>query len=175
MNELVTNAVVLDTEPSRELDSIISLFTEKLGKIEARATSSRKITSKLAGHLQPLHIVRIRLAHKSNFRITDALTIRIAQKTETSLKLVSFVNEMTAPGAKDGHMWIAITKALDNPPIFSYHSILAALGFNPKFAECVECGAKKVIFFSKKDFHFLCQPCGNRIIKNNLDDSLFRF
>ena len=61
MQEYVTEAVVLDAVPSAELDVRVSLFTKKFGKLVARAKSVKKITSKLAGHLEPGNVVKIRL------------------------------------------------------------------------------------------------------------------
>lgn len=166
MNEHTTTALVLQAKPSGELDAIVTLFTEALGKVEARATSSRKITSKLAGHLQPLHLVRVRLAHKNGFRIADALTIRTAPKTPRALELLRFVNAMTAPLAPDPMLWRALHKTLQNPDLSSSHRVLlTALGFDARFAECGACGSRPVRYFSEDTHSFFCLSCGKKIKK----------
>ncbi|MBI4160102.1 recombination protein O N-terminal domain-containing protein [Candidatus Wolfebacteria bacterium] len=154
-----TTGIVLATAPAGEFDTIVSLFTEAQGKIEARATSSRKITSKLAGHLQPLHIVRIRLTHKNGFRAADALTIRIAPKTTRALELLDFINTMAAPLSPDRKLWLAVKKALEYPNNPAcYPLLLTALGFDMRFAEC-GCGSKQVKYFSRESHGFRCARC----------------
>ena len=53
MQEYVTDAIVLKKDPLGDLDGRYTLFTKRFGKIMAKAKSSRKITSKLAPHLEP--------------------------------------------------------------------------------------------------------------------------
>jgi len=89
MQEYVTEAVVLDTVPSAELDVRVSLFTKKFGKLVARAKSVKKITSKLAGHLEPGNIIKIRLVEKKGLQLVDALKEREVQSLSNSRELES--------------------------------------------------------------------------------------
>ena len=66
MLELVTEAIVLDKEDVGEQDSRVFLYTKDFGKIGAKATSLRKITSKLAAHLEPLNYATVRLVSRGN-------------------------------------------------------------------------------------------------------------
>ncbi len=173
MEELSTTAIVLKNEPKGEQDALVSLLTERWGKVEATATSARKITSKLAGHLQPLHIVRVRLAHKNGFRLADALTIRIAAKNPDMLDFLGFIDQMTPPLAPDGRLWQAVRKILTEASVRpDYRPLLAVLGFDPRFADCDRCDSRVIRHFNKEDFIFLCRSCGEKG-KNALDPKIW--
>ena len=53
MTEHFTWGIVLDKKAIGEADGEYSIFTWDVGKVIARATSSRKTLSRLAGHLEP--------------------------------------------------------------------------------------------------------------------------
>ena len=73
MQEYVTDAIVLTKRASGEFDGRYSLFTKKFGKMTGRAKSSRKITSKLSGHLEPGNAVKARFIEQKGTQIVDAL------------------------------------------------------------------------------------------------------
>src|SRR3989338_4947835 len=57
-----TKAIILSSYPYREHDRIITFFSEDYGRMEARARGTRKIGSKLAGHLEPFITTELLLA-----------------------------------------------------------------------------------------------------------------
>src|SRR3989344_3413173 len=75
MREYVAIAVVLDREPIGEYDSRVHFMTEQHGKMIGRATSARKITSKLSAHLEPGTLTRLRLVEQKGLRIVDSLKV----------------------------------------------------------------------------------------------------
>ncbi len=76
MHEYVTKAVVLDKAThGGEVDARYSFFTERYGKIRAKAKSSRKIVSKLAGHLEPGTLASVRIIEQHGTQVIDALKI----------------------------------------------------------------------------------------------------
>ena len=85
MQEYVTDALVLKKEPLRDFDARYFFFTKKFGKMKGRATSARKITSKLAGHLEPGTLVTARFVERNGgngnggVQIADALMTRQAR------------------------------------------------------------------------------------------------
>ena len=58
-----THAIILSSFPYKEHDRIITFFSEDYGRIDARARGSRKITSKLAGHLEQFIETELLLAN----------------------------------------------------------------------------------------------------------------
>ncbi len=162
MTEYFTSALVLDTEDSAEFDKSIYLYTKELGKVVAKAKSIRKITSKLAGHLQPLNFVRIRLVEKKGFQITDALDLERIKPSQQALAVLQFIKEMTFELQPDKNLWSIIKKTfqdLKNNKEISYQPLLRALGFAPDFARCNVCDSKLVAYFSKSEQVFLCRRC----------------
>ncbi len=164
MTEYFTEALVLDTEDSAELDKSIYLYTKELGKVVAKAKSIRKITSKLAAHLQPLSFVKVRLVEKNGFRVVDALAFERIRVSQQALFLVQFIKEMTFELQSDKNLWLLIKKIpqdLRDNKKTSYQSLLRVLGFAPDFARCNVCGSKFIAYFSKTEQIFLCRRCAS--------------
>jgi len=166
MTEYFTSALVLDTEDSAEFDKSIYLYTKELGKVVAKAKSIRKITSKLAGHLQPLNFVRIRLVEKNGFQITDALDLERIKPSQQALAVLQFIKEMTFELQPDKNFWSIIKKTfqdLKNNKEISYRPLIKVLGFAPDFSRCNVCDSKFVAYFSKTEQVFLCRRCGLKV------------
>lgn len=96
MTEHYIEAIVLDNEIVGELDGLITLYTKELGKVVAKAKSSRKMTSKLNGHFQPLNFINCRLIEKRGIQAVDALTFNISSaRTEKFINVAQFIKDMT--------------------------------------------------------------------------------
>ena len=183
MNEYITDALVLDIEDSGDLDQLIYFYTPTLGKIRAKAKSIRKITSKLAGHLQPLSISKVRLVEKNGFQVVDAILIRQIEKSSEAIALLQFIKEMTFEGNQDKKLWLTLKKSFEDlksrreagTPTeasglkkFSFKPLLNVLGFATDYATCNVCKNKKVDYFSTKEHLFLCAKCIGKIPKNEV-------
>lgn len=155
MQEWLTEALVLDKEDSGELDSRVFFYTKELGKIIARATSARKITSKLNSHIEPLNLVKLRLVGERNFQIADALAVN--KFPYQVLPLLSFIKEMTLEGEADERLWLAVKSNLATGKI-DYKPLLTILGFDPQFASCLFCG-RRPEYFETREMAFCCQSC----------------
>lgn len=177
MTEYLTEAIVLDKKESGDFDSLVFLYTKDLGKVVARAKSVRKITSKLAGHLEPLNFVRVRLIEKNGFQVVDALAPKQKKATKASIEnfskslaLLQFINEASYELQPDLYFWQEIRKILSNDfdEKITYRHLLKILGFDPKFADCHNCHNKPVDYFHKKDQLFFCGKCGGKIPKDEV-------
>ncbi|MFA5052113.1 MAG: DNA repair protein RecO [Patescibacteria group bacterium] len=67
MGTYMTEAIVLKHEPWREADRAVVLYSREYGKMTAVARSARKISSKLAGCLEPFSLIQLTLAHGRTF------------------------------------------------------------------------------------------------------------
>src|ERR1700734_991038 len=105
MQEYVTRAVVLDKEPRNNQDARYFLFTERYGKIAVRAKSSRKIVSKLAGHLEPGTIASVRVIEQHGSQVVDALKFARAGASITDLALL---NNLLSEWQPDPELWGAV-------------------------------------------------------------------
>lgn len=170
MIEYFVNALVLGQKSSGELDKTIYLYTKELGKVSAKAKSIRKITSKSAGHLEPLNFVKARLIEKNGFQIADAITSYKIKKSLEALSLIKFIKEMTFDLHVDKKFWTVIKKSLEdlNNGKFSYIPLLKSLGFDPSFGSCASCHKKITDYFSLKEHVFLCKHCALKIKGDSL-------
>jgi DNA repair protein RecO len=171
MLEIITEAIVLDKEASSEYDSRIFLYTKELGKVAANATSARKITSKLAPHLEPLNRINARLVSRRNdydgrFRLADALLISSAgecEKNHERLKMVlrsfDFINRIIPEGAPDAELWDFLRGILTGEMDCGIKDTLKFLGFDTDFAHCSLCNKTKPEFFYFKNHFFICRRC----------------
>lgn len=77
MSTYVTTGLVLQIRPHRESSRLYTIFTKDYGKIEAVATGSLKINSKLSPHLLPLSEVEIMVAKGKVWdRLAGAKSVR---------------------------------------------------------------------------------------------------
>ncbi len=166
MKEYFTSAIVLDEENSGEVDKLIYLYTKELGRVTAKAKSIRKITSKLAGHLQPFNFVNVRLVEKNGFQIVDALLVAKIKKSKDLLARLQFIKEITFDIQPDKRFWHAIKKTVqdfEKNKKISYKNLLEVLGFATDFARCNNCDIRTVSHFHKKEQLFFCRRCALKI------------
>lgn len=159
MEEYVTDAVILTKEPSREYDSRYTLFTERFGKISAKAISSRRITSKLAGHLEPGTMARVRFIDKGSPQIVDALK---TSRVGVSLGDLKSLNDLLPEMQADVELWQLLVRGS-----FSWSGALRTLGWDPRGARCTLCGRPAAQFFIQRQ-EFLCDACVSKMGKSAL-------
>lgn len=159
MEEYVTDAMVLKKEPSGEYDSRYVLFTKRFGKISAKAKSSRLITSKLAGHLEPGIMAKVRFIDKGSTQIVDSLKSTRADISPEDLHLLgSLLPDMQA----DQELWSLLAHSS-----FSWNEILRVLGWDPRSALCALCHRKASWFFIPRQ-EFLCDACVSKMGKSRV-------
>lgn len=155
MQEYITKGIVLATETSGEQDTRFSVFTEKYGKLVARAKSTRKITSKLAAHLQPGSISTVRFVEQKGLQLVDALRIR---KVAIRAPDLFYIDQMVHEAEPDLELWNALTE--NN---FSWSLLLQVLGWDPAHAGCVGCGRNTPRHFRVKTQEFFCTTCSSKV------------
>ena len=153
MQEFVTDALVLRKEPLRDFDARYSFFTKRFGKVVGNATSARKITSKLAGHLEPGSLTRVRFIernHGNGTQITDALKHGAVAMPLSDL---GFLERMLAEGEVDEALWDECVGGR-----FSWSAVLRILGWDPRHAACTVCGKRAAAFYITRQ-EFFCKDC----------------
>lgn len=164
MHEYSTEAIVLDREEAGESDAYVTFYAKELGRIRARATSLRKVTSKLSAHLRPGDLSHIRLVSKYGdgkmYRIADALRIR---RLSTSSDFLSFIKDLTVESENEAPLWDMLTKEKEDKS-----RVLRVLGWDPEHAPCSYCSQKPVYYFSGTNQMFSCYGCGFRFPQNEV-------
>ncbi len=135
-----------------------------MGKIRARAQGSRKILSRLAGHLEPGTLALVRIVRKNEegrFRIAEALREE-KSGSASAIGVLSLAESLIPLEQPDINMF-AFLKSLVVEGIEteakSYAALLKLSGFDPESARCGVCGGNKIAYFSPQDIMFLCAPC----------------
>jgi recombinational DNA repair protein (RecF pathway) len=159
MEEYVSNALVLTKAPRGELDARYVLFTERFGKMAGKTTSSRRITSKLAGHLEPGTIASVRFIETGGTQIVDALK---SSRAEISLEDLGSLSNLLPDMQADAELWADFTS---RP--FSWRSILRTLGWDPHGARCALCERPAAWFFVPRQ-EFLCDSCVSKMGRNRI-------
>ncbi len=159
MEEYVTHALVLMKEPSGERDNRYAFFTERFGKIFAKAKGSRNITSKLAGHLEPGTVAKVRFVDKGSAQVVDALKFSHADISPCDLSLL---NDLLPDLESDSELWAGLMR-----PPFSWNNVLRMLGWDPQGAACALCRRTADWFFIPRQ-EFLCERCSSKIGKSKV-------
>lgn len=160
MLEFVTEAVVLDKIGQGEQDARVYLYTEELGKISAKAKSLRKITSRLAAHLEPGNLVSARIIDKNGPQVIDALTISRSKVQRESLQALLLLKEAAVESQPDSELWGFLKSGLLRAGGFlGGGAMLSFLGFDPQFASCAYCGKSRPESFYVPDSSFYCGNC----------------
>ncbi len=178
MREYVTRAVVLDKATRFDADARYSFFTERYGKIIAKAKSSRKIGSKLAGHLEPGTFAAVRIIEQRGTQVIDALKVA---RVDLPLADLSFLGHLLLEWEPDEALWreLRARVAVGTPAALSaavpaavrfWPRTLAILGWDPEGAPCAACGRGGAGRFFVPRQEFFCAPCAatSRLPKNDL-------
>ena len=179
-----TNAIVLGMRDHLEADRFYSVLTDEHGKLELRARGSRKISSKLASHLEPfalcdLMVVRGRygdiVAGVERIETYPAVR-RDHDKMLLGLQTLHLVDIGLKPQQADPILFKEVRswlKFLNTADAFSHErsafisasftlKLLALLGYRPELIRCVHC--QKTIAPTEYLWHGLkggvvCRPC----------------
>ena len=155
----MSNAIVLTKEPQGEHDARYALFTERFGKIVAKVKSSRRITSKLAGHLEPGTMTKVCFIDKGSAQIVDALK---SSRADISPKDLSSLRDLLPDMQVDAELW----SCLAYQP-FSWASVLRVLGWDPRGAFCALCHRPAAWFFIPRQ-EFFCDACVLKMGRNKV-------
>lgn len=174
---LKTNAVVLRARNYSEADQLLTLYTEKAGKLTAIVKGVKKPKSKLRGGVQVFSHTNVELfLGKTLATVTQAETINtFASLREDLLRmgcgayLAELLDSLTPEAEKDTDLfrlvltgfyllsveepWLA-TKAMEI-------RLLRELGYQPLLECCANCGETKLAgnYFSPELGGIICQRC----------------
>ncbi|MDD2574269.1 MAG: DNA repair protein RecO [Bacillota bacterium] len=170
---LVTKAVNFG-----EGDKILTLLTEKYGKIQAMAKGARRTRSKLVAGTQLFcYCDFVLFKGKTWYYIDQAEIINTFHKIRNDLVtlscctyLMELAGEVVQPGQAPGRLLKVVLEALNlfaageiGPEILlraAELKILAYAGFKPQLEHCVNCGgASRAGYFSPGSGGILCPAC----------------
>ncbi|MDO8567793.1 MAG: DNA repair protein RecO [Dehalococcoidales bacterium] len=174
-----TEAIIIKKTKLGEADTIFTLYTPDLGKIEGFARSVRKTKSKLAGHLELLTHSQVSLARGKNLdTIIGSQTIDSFLAIKSDLWLTScalyaseLVNQFTPDDSGDEPLYRLfletlkqLTPAADKELVLRYFELhlLGEAGYRPQLKECLACHRQLepvVNSFCPRNGGMLCPDC----------------
>jgi len=149
-------AIVLGYSPLGEADLLVTLYTRDQGKVRAVGKGARRSTSKLVGHLEPLTVVKMSMAHgRSMDIISQAEVINSFSTLKEDLTAITkgqYLAEMVdgfgaeaSPNPSLFQLMIDALRVVEAAPesdmalrYFEYH-LLQVSGLMPELYHCVEC------------------------------------
>ncbi|MFC2072166.1 DNA repair protein RecO [Chloroflexota bacterium] len=151
-----TEAIIIKKTKLGEADSILTLYTPQLGKIQGFAKSLRKPKSKLAGHLELLTHSLVSLARGRNLdTITGSQTINSFLPLKSDLQLSScalygteLVNQFTAEHVENRPLFRLLLEAMEQlcqannkELVLRYFELqlLNEVGYRPQLQQCIAC------------------------------------
>ena len=185
MSTYKTKAIILSSYPYREHDRIITFYSDKFGRMEARARGVKKITSKLAGHLEPFIETELLLANGRTWDIlAGSRTIYSREKIRFCLEAISIalvcseaIKQISKPLSSDERVFHLLSNLFDKLEKSQYESksmiasflwdLLAISGFKAELSQCIHC--KTQVFsgsFSAEGGGILCENCKTRDMRS---------
>jgi DNA repair protein RecO (recombination protein O) len=176
-----TEAVIIKKTRLGEADSILTMYTPDLGKIQGFAKSLRRPKSKMAGHLELLTHSKVSLARGRNLdTITGGQTITGFLPLKNDLWLTSYglyvielVNQFTAEHVENPALFQLLLDTLNNlcredtnkETILRYFELhlLGEVGYQPQLQRCITCKLPLqpvTNYFSPTAGGALCPNCG---------------
>ncbi len=144
MPAVTTEGLILKRSNFGEADRILTVLTDRFGKISVIAKGVRRITSRRAGNVEVLNRVKLHLFKAKNYNLTEAESIETFRKLKENLTLsttafhvLELTDKLVAEEQKNTQLYslvIAILQILEKNPrqIFLRAfevKILAMLGF----------------------------------------------
>lgn len=153
-----TPAIVLRQRKLGETDKIVTLYTANLGKLDAVAKGVRRVTSRLAGHVEPLTHGSYLLAQGRNLDIiTQAQTIESFPALRSDLDRLSralyaaeLLDRFTEERSENFTLYRLLLDTLrrlernehsDLALRFLEMGLLTQLGYRPELGRCVVCAS----------------------------------
>ena len=149
-------AVILSYTTLGEADLLVTMHTRDQGKVRAVAKGARRSTSKLVGHLEPLTVVKMSMAHGRNMDIiaqaevvegfaTLKENLTAVTKGLYLAELVDGFGAEASPNPALFQLMIDSLRAVEADPesdmplrFFEFH-LLQVSGLMPELYHCVEC------------------------------------
>lgn len=178
MNSYKTSGIVLKRINFSEADRILTILTERFGKVKAIAKGCRKLKSKMAGSLEPFMALDLQLSEGKSFFIVTGAVIKTEysnihqnlSKTSQAFYVGELIDKFLEENQKSEKVWKIFSEALNiiekkddqfSLRIFELR-IIEASGFHPELYECVHCKNKLIPgenFWDAVEGGVICKNC----------------
>ncbi len=144
MPAVTTEGLILKRRNFGEADRVLTVLTDRYGKISVIAKGVRKITSRRAGNIELLNRVKLHLFKAKNYNLSEAESLETFNKLKENLTLsttafhiIELIDRLTPEGQKNPQLYnllVAVLQVIENNPRQIYVrafevKLLAMLGF----------------------------------------------
>lgn len=135
-----TEGIILKEADLNEVDRLLTIYTERLGKIKVSAKGVKKIESKLRYSIEPISYVQLILVEGKNFLILKDAVIKNQflnikkdlKKSRIAKEIVEIIDEAIVGEEKDEAIWKLILQAFKDLNVQSFKKkLIAFLGYDP--------------------------------------------
>jgi len=179
-----TSALILNRQPYREYDSLVTVYTPDLGKLNLVARGTQKLQSKLAGHIEPLTLAEIMIITGRGFDyIGSAVSREVYAGIRQDLNKLYYAgqalklfNRLVKEGEAEAGLFFLLAdwlEVLNNFSDFNKEKgelflgfftwqFLAALGYKPEMYKCLVKGEEirpGQSYFNLAKGGLVCQSC----------------
>lgn len=173
-----TKGIILKRQNFREADRILTIYTQKYGKISAIAKGVRRPLSKLGGHLELFYLTDLVLAEGKNLDIVTGAQImedfshlrknlKLTQQAYYLAELIDKLVKEDSPSPEIFKLFHQSLRLLDQNSdslLLCYFELqlLSYLGHKPEVEVCVKCQKKlspEKIFWSHELGGVFCKDC----------------
>lgn len=183
MGTYLTQGLILKHQDYREADRLITIYSREYGKIIALARGARKISSKLAGSLEPFMLADFMLARGRHFDTIASLEViknfRLLKKSLGKIYLADYFSTVISNSSKgrqwdprifellqEVFFWLETEFSIGgNKQLIVWYFVwlyLTYLGYQPELYHCLTGGEKispKENYFSFRKGGLVCQKC----------------
>jgi len=176
-----TRAIVLNRVPWRENDIKVSLYSPDQGRLDLIARGARKTKSKLAGHIEPISLVRIMVIRGKRLDYLGSAINEVnyfnikndLDKLAIAGEAINIFNRLVKPAETDKKLFNHLTGFLnfiDELKIIKHQlwsdffifKLLAKLGYKPELCDCLRCSRKitpQGNYFDLNRGGLICKNC----------------
>jgi DNA repair protein RecO (recombination protein O) len=155
MERLTDYAIILRKTPFSEADVMLTLYTQRHGKLRVLAKGARRSSSRLVGHTEPFSVIQGQINTHSKIPLLSQVTIEysIAGLAEDPVLIqrISLLAEVVDKSFEEGEANEAIYALLVEGTLRLRHNyqpmlfiglllrLLGLLGYAPEITTCVVC------------------------------------
>lgn len=159
---IVTDALLLRRVEYADADLVLTLLTQKLGKVSVLARGARKNSKRFGGALEPMHTLAVELDERPGAELLTLLEAKLTvprakilsslPALEAAGKALSWARRAAPPRTPEPAPYAVLTRLLDRlaqgdelAPAASALgeaglALLSAFGWGIDFERCVRCG-----------------------------------
>ncbi|PLX27504.1 DNA repair protein RecO [Candidatus Parcubacteria bacterium] len=172
-----TKAIILDRETFREFDVKVLVFSEEKGRLSLVARGAKKPKSKLAGHIEPLNMLKMMVVKGKNYQyLTSAVSLdsfvnikEDLDKLGESGRAVRLFKKIIREHEIDKNLYnllkefLEFVNKIDDVELEFYKFALKLatfLGYEPYLNKCLDCAKEELRFyFSAEAGGIICEKC----------------